>query len=514
MDVELLVVINIMTISALAVAIFASRRDLTFAWSIALHLAILAAGALAILWQWPHPALIVGIPFTIFVAVPALLLLRSQRRAAAGDSQGALKFMRWATVFQPTPAMRFQARVMEAQNIESPDARADAFRSIAKTAPPRAARLAEVYAWHALDRWDEILKATADASAATPELAVMQLRALGECGRVSEMVAAYANLRAKLPEAERRTAELFVLAFAGRETALKALLGRRHAPYDAETKAYWKAIAALSAGKGAVAVLHDLAATASRSTTRLAAARHLERTAVQPPQTLPPEAIQTLDTLAARIMHEADISALPRRHAYATLILLAAIFAMFTAELFQGDPEDLATLFTLGGLWPASVLSDDEWWRLGSALFLHFGWAHLAVNALSLYVLGRAVEARYGTFGMLLTYASGGLLSSAAVLYLMKEGIIAEGLLVGASGAIMALFGAIIAAQVANWRRSRDVLDRRPLMAFLGLVILQTIIDLTLPQVSLAAHLAGLIAGFIIALPLATLRAASRRTAA
>lgn len=514
MDVELLVVINIMTISALAVAIFASRRDPTFIWSIALHLAILALGVLTIVRQWPNPALIVGIPFALFVAIPALFLLRSQRRAAAGDSQGAVKFMRWAALFQPTPAMRFQARVMEAQNIESPQARAAAFRAIAETAPSRAKPIAEVYAWHALDRWDEVLKATADATAATPELAVMQLRALGECGRISEMVATYASLRAKLPEAERRTAELFVLAFAGRETALKAMLGRNRSPYDAETKAYWKAIAALSAGKGAAAVLHDLAAKATRSTTRLAAARHLESAAQQPPPTLPPDAIQTLNTLEARIMHEADVAALPRRRAYATLVLLAAIFAMFAAELLKGDPEDLATLFTLGGLWPASVLKEGEWWRLASALFLHFGWAHLAVNALSLYVLGRAVEARFGTPGMFVIYSAGGLLSSSAVLFLMNEGIIAEGLLVGASGAIMALFGAIIASQVANWRRSRDVLDRRPVMAFLGLIGLQTVIDLTLPQVSLAAHLAGLIAGFIIALPLATVRATSRRTTA
>jgi rhomboid protease GluP len=183
-------------------------------------------------------------------------------------------------------------------------------------------------------------------------------------------------------------------------------------------------------------------------------------------------------------------------------MLIAANTIMFAMEIDRGGSEDLMTLYKLGALWPASVEKDGEWWRLGSALFLHFGWLHFTINMFSLFILGRIVEARFGTPRMLGVYSLGGLCSSAAVLYLMQHRIIETALLVGASGAVMALFGAMIAYQAVSWLRTRDILDRRPLAALLAIVIVQTVIDLSLPHVSLASHLAGLAAGLVIALPL------------
>ncbi len=83
--------------------------------------------------------------------------------------------------------------------------------------------------------------------------------------------------------------------------------------------------------------------------------------------------------------------------------------------------------------------------------------------------------------------------------------------LVGASGAIMALFGAWAAWLLRRWMRSRDVLDRRPAVMIGLLLALQCAIDLSVPQISFTAHIGGFITGFLVAAALGG-RSAGRST--
>ena len=195
------------------------------------------------------------------------------------------------------------------------------------------------------------------------------------------------------------------------------------------------------------------------------------------------------------------------RDSTVTLAIIAANAVMFGVEMWRDGTENLGILYQLGAMWPPAVLEKGEWWRLGSAAFLHLGWVHIAVNMLSLLAIGSAVEHRLGRWRMLFVFLLGGIGSSAWVLALMHAQVLDEGVLIGASGAIMALFGAMVAQALQTWRASRDVLDRRSVIALSAVLAVQVITDLIIPQVSLAAHLSGFTIGFLVTLLLGARRA-------
>jgi membrane associated rhomboid family serine protease len=103
---------------------------------------------------------------------------------------------------------------------------------------------------------------------------------------------------------------------------------------------------------------------------------------------------------------------------------------------------------------------------------------------------------------MLVIYLAGGLGSMGAVMGLMESGYVEQGVLIGASGAIFALFGAEVARQLARWRASRDAIDKRQLVNLGLIVLVQTTIDLSVPEISASAHLSGLAFGLVLGLAL------------
>jgi len=62
--------------------------------------------------------------------------------------------------------------------------------------------------------------------------------------------------------------------------------------------------------------------------------------------------------------------------------------------------------------WGASfgpATKDGEWWRLATAMFLHFGLVHLAMNMWALWEGGRLVERLYGSGRFAVAYFISGL---------------------------------------------------------------------------------------------------------
>jgi rhomboid protease GluP len=308
--------------------------------------------------------------------------------------------------------------------------------------------------------------------------------------------------RASLSGHEQAMAELFVLAFTGRPAALALLLARPLGYLDTESKDYWQAVADLSvpdraaAGRAALARLKS----ATRSDRlRNSVDRHLVG---EPRARLSAEARNVVNEIEHRVIHasEAGLGTLAR--VPVTIALLAANLLVFGLEVLYGGSEDLDVLVELGAMWPPLVTEAGEWWRLASSVFLHYGPVHLGANMFMLLILGRMVEPAYGWLRFLTIYLAGGIGAAGLVLALMVVGGVSEGILIGASGAIFALFGAEVARQLAAWRRSRDALDRRQLVN-LGLIMLvQVVIDLSVPEISGAAHLAGAAIGLALGLAL------------
>jgi membrane associated rhomboid family serine protease len=188
------------------------------------------------------------------------------------------------------------------------------------------------------------------------------------------------------------------------------------------------------------------------------------------------------------------------RSAPAVLVLILLNVVAFLFEISVGDLNDSEVLHRVGALEPYAVIAQGEYWRLFTALFLHGGFTHLLFNVFALYILGPPLERSIGTIRFAVCYLISGLASSAGVVGLTVLGFVQVGQLVGASGCIMGIVG----AWAGFLLRHRHAPQARQRLANVGLiVVIQIAFDLSTPQVSMAAHLCGLIAGFFLGLVLA-----------
>jgi membrane associated rhomboid family serine protease len=187
------------------------------------------------------------------------------------------------------------------------------------------------------------------------------------------------------------------------------------------------------------------------------------------------------------------------RHSPAVLIFILLNAAAFLFEISFGDWNDPEILHQIGALEPYAVVVQGEYWRLFTALFLHGGFLHLLFNLFALYVLGPPLERSIGGVRFAMCYLISGLASSTGVVVLTVIGVVQVAQLVGASGCIMGIVGAW-AGFLLRHRHAPHAKQR--LTNVLMIVAIQTAFDLSTPQVSMAAHLCGLLAGFLLGLVL------------
>jgi membrane associated rhomboid family serine protease len=188
------------------------------------------------------------------------------------------------------------------------------------------------------------------------------------------------------------------------------------------------------------------------------------------------------------------------RSAPAVLVLILLNAVTFLFEISVGDLNDPDVLHRVGALEPYAVVVQGEYWRLFTALFLHGGFTHLLFNIFALYILGPPLERSIGTLRFAVCYLISGLASSAGVVGLTILGFVHVSQLVGASGCIMGIVGTWAGFLV----RHRHVPQARQRLGnIVMIIVIQVAFDLSTPQVSMAAHLCGLIAGFFLGIILA-----------
>jgi rhomboid protease GluP len=191
----------------------------------------------------------------------------------------------------------------------------------------------------------------------------------------------------------------------------------------------------------------------------------------------------------------------PVRLTPATLLLVAANVAVFTAMLAFGaglwHTANQVQLAWGANFGPAT--KDGEWWRLFTAMFLHFGIVHLGMNMWALWDSGRLVERLYGSARFLLLYVASGLAGNLVSLVVQGDRAVSG----GASGAIFGLFGALLIC-LARERRRFDPHEFRWLFwggAVFALAALG--FGFVVPGIDNAAHLGGLGAGALLGVALA-----------
>jgi membrane associated rhomboid family serine protease len=188
------------------------------------------------------------------------------------------------------------------------------------------------------------------------------------------------------------------------------------------------------------------------------------------------------------------------RSAPAVLILILVNVVVFLFQISVGHWNDPRVLHRIGALEPAAVVPQGEYWPLFTALFLHAGFLHLGFNLFALYVLGPPLERSIGTIRFLACYLISGLASSAGVVALNEIGLVHVDELIGASGCILGVVGAWAGFLL---RHHHAPFAKERLGNIVLIVVIQIAFDLSTPEVSMAAHMCGLVAGFFLGLILA-----------
>jgi rhomboid protease GluP len=166
----------------------------------------------------------------------------------------------------------------------------------------------------------------------------------------------------------------------------------------------------------------------------------------------------------------------------------------------------IAMLASGAGLWHSSnsvqlawganfgpATQDGEWWRLGSAMFLHFGAIHLALNLWALWDGGQLVERMYGHARFAGIYFASGLAGNLLSL-VAHRGLAVSG---GASGAIFGIYGALL---IFLWRERRNLHPQEFRWFFWGasgFAGITLVLGLLITGIDNAAHIGGFLAGIL-----------------
>lgn len=135
-----------------------------------------------------------------------------------------------------------------------------------------------------------------------------------------------------------------------------------------------------------------------------------------------------------------------------------------------------------------AILSNgNEWYRLITSGFLHYGVIHIAFNMYILFILGNMLEPQLGRIRFLSIYVASMLGGSAGALLLQPNGLAA-----GASGAVFGLLGA---AAVGMWHQGIN-----PFSTGVGrLLLINLAFTFLWPNISIGGHLGGVVAGAVCA---------------
>ncbi len=141
-----------------------------------------------------------------------------------------------------------------------------------------------------------------------------------------------------------------------------------------------------------------------------------------------------------------------------------------------------------GAVTPCGV-ADGEYYRLFTAMFMHYGVLHLLMNMYALWILGRTLEAFLGPVRFLALYLVAGLGGNVAA-YVFQPGALSA----GASTAIFGLFAALFLVLRKLGLNAASVLP---------VIVINLVFTISVPGISIAGHLGGFVVGGLVGAGLA-----------
>lgn len=180
-----------------------------------------------------------------------------------------------------------------------------------------------------------------------------------------------------------------------------------------------------------------------------------------------------------------------------TRLLIALNVLVFVVMLFGGAGfwHSPNTVQLTWGANFAPATADGQWWRLVSAMFLHFGALHLGMNMLALWDGGKLVERMFGALRFLVIYLISGVGGNLLSLVIQGNDAVSG----GASGAIFGIYGALL---VYVWFARRQMQAQEFRWLFWGALLFSALtiaMGYIIPGIDNSAHIGGFFTGIVMA---------------
>jgi membrane associated rhomboid family serine protease len=185
-----------------------------------------------------------------------------------------------------------------------------------------------------------------------------------------------------------------------------------------------------------------------------------------------------------------NVAAVPQV-TYALIAINVIAFLTEQGQLSFSGAEIHGKVIDEGVLFRAGIAEGHQYWRLVSSAFLHENFIHIGFNMYLLYVLGRMLEPAIGSVRFGAIYAVALFAGSFGALFATPAASL------GASGAIFGLMGA---AAVELRARGISIMQS----GIGGLIVINLIFSFTFANISVGAHVGGLIGGALAALAIRT----------
>jgi rhomboid protease GluP len=173
-----------------------------------------------------------------------------------------------------------------------------------------------------------------------------------------------------------------------------------------------------------------------------------------------------------------------------TLFLMSLVLTMQVAENFSFmGGIDGQVLVRLGAKF-TPLIARGEVWRLVVPIFLHGGIFHIFMNSMVLMDLGPQLEEVYGSARFFFLYILTGVAS-----FIVSALWSPMSISIGASGSLTGLIGLMLAITT---RRGSNIVMQMYRKQLIKWIVYIGIFGLLLPGIDNAAHLGGLVAGFLL----------------
>ena len=173
---------------------------------------------------------------------------------------------------------------------------------------------------------------------------------------------------------------------------------------------------------------------------------------------------------------------------YVTIALVLVNVLIFYIMGMSGNYNEIVEKYAMY----VPAVENGEWYRIFTHMFLHADTGHLFNNMLMLAAVGYSIEDDFGHIKFSIIYFVGGLGACALSAYydIATSHYVPS---IGASGAIMAIFGAMIVIII----RKRSSFDKT--VGIRSLIVLAIMVFGNMSQgVDWMAHLGGAITGLIL----------------